>query len=139
MGDREPLGGGVEARADDDRRPFVRMHKREGHKCSPRWSADELDILMAHIGDHGAEWPGWEELLPGRTPDAIKARARRPVVPCAPRQREPAVAHDPASDARAVMRLLRRGMTPSEADREIGLAPGTARDLAVRAWKLGVL
>ena len=100
------------------------MARRKSYR---QWSADEIDILTAHIG-HGPTWPGWESLLPGRSPDAIKGRACKL-----------AVAHDPESDARGAMRLLRMGMTPSEADRKLGLAPGTARALVVRAWQLGVL
>lgn len=111
------------------------MARRKSYR---QWSADEIDILTAHIGDHGPTWPGWESLLPGRSPDAIKGRAYR-IATTRQSARKLAVAHDPESDARGAMRLLRMGMTPSEADRKLGLAPGTARGLVVRAWQLGVL
>lgn len=41
------------------------------------WSEYEEDIVRVYYPEHGAQWKGWSELLPGRTLNAIQNRAYR--------------------------------------------------------------
>lgn len=43
----------------------------------PRWTADEAKTLARHYPEHGPNWDGWAELLPGRNSNAIRSMAAR--------------------------------------------------------------
>ncbi len=49
----------------------------EGCARERAWSPAELDAIREHYPEHGSKWPGWADLLDGRTPGAIAARAER--------------------------------------------------------------
>ncbi len=40
-----------------------------------RWTRDEEAILVRHFPCHHIDWDGWDELLPNRTKDSIRAHA----------------------------------------------------------------
>lgn len=40
-----------------------------------RWTRDEEAILHRHFPRHPIDWEGWDELLPNRTKDSIRAHA----------------------------------------------------------------
>lgn len=42
-----------------------------------RWTDEQCAILAEHYKAHGPSWAGWGELLPGRTPGAIREKAKR--------------------------------------------------------------
>ena len=44
---------------------------------SPRWTDDELATLEHHYPEHGPNWDGWSNLLPGRTQRAIANKAAK--------------------------------------------------------------
>lgn len=39
------------------------------------WTADEVRLLMENYPGHGYAWDGWADVLPGRSPGAIKSKA----------------------------------------------------------------
>ena len=41
-----------------------------------KWTEAEVDTLRENYRGHGSEWDGWDELLPGRSPAAIRNRAQ---------------------------------------------------------------
>lgn len=47
-----------------------------GGRGKPPWSAEE-DAFLIENREHGKDWDGWGEGLPGRSWDAVKLRARR--------------------------------------------------------------
>lgn len=52
--------------------------REEGSEASGgRWTERERWRLATLLPRHGREWDGWAEALPGRTPDAIEAMARK--------------------------------------------------------------
>lgn len=42
-----------------------------------RWTPEEDEAIRKFFPQHGADWDGWERLVPGRTRSAIKGRANR--------------------------------------------------------------
>lgn len=48
----------------------------EGLKA-PRWTDDEAKTLARHYPEHGPDWDGWADLLPGRNSNAIRSMAAR--------------------------------------------------------------
>ena len=48
----------------------------EGLKA-PRWTDDEFETLARHYKEHGPDWDGWADLLPGRNSNAIRSMAAR--------------------------------------------------------------
>lgn len=57
-------------------------HWRYAHGYEPggsrrRWTERERWRLATLWPQHGRDWDGWAEALPGRTPDAIEAMARK--------------------------------------------------------------
>lgn len=47
---------------------------RRGSQRIP-WTEQDEATLIEHYPQHGGKWDGWEELLPGRTIEAIHSRA----------------------------------------------------------------
>lgn len=44
---------------------------------APRWTDDEFKALAQHYREHGPDWDGWADLLPGRSSNAIRRMAAR--------------------------------------------------------------
>ena len=44
------------------------------------WTDHERDILVRHYPLHGADWSGWDELLPGRSRQSLQIMASRMMV-----------------------------------------------------------
>ena len=44
---------------------------------APRWTDDEVKTLARHYREHGPDWDGWADLLPGRNSNAIRSMAAR--------------------------------------------------------------
>lgn len=43
----------------------------------PRWTDEEFKTLARHYREHGPDWDGWADLLPGRNSNAIRSMAAR--------------------------------------------------------------
>jgi hypothetical protein len=72
-----------------------------------RWSEAEEEAVAREFPSHGQDWEGWAEILPGRTPGAIKARAsalgvglERGPVPWTEAEDETLIRHYPAHGSR---------------------------------------
>ena len=44
---------------------------------APRWTDDEFKTLARHYQEHGPDWDGWADLLPGRNSNSIRSMAAR--------------------------------------------------------------
>lgn len=44
------------------------------------WTDHERDILIRHYPLHGADWSGWDELLPGRSRQSLQIMASRMLI-----------------------------------------------------------
>ena len=42
-----------------------------------RWSEREVEALATHFPDHGSDWDGWADVLPGRSEMSIQRKAFR--------------------------------------------------------------
>ena len=96
-----------------------------------KWSAEEEAALAREYPEHGAAWDGWHELLPGRSYEAIRAKAHS--VGVISRKYASYLPPDP-HEAR-VMRCMRAGMTPSQIDRREKWWPGTAKRILTSRWE----
>lgn len=71
---------GWEDLLDGRTRLAIGAKARKMHLTSPkhhrRWGPGEDAKLARHYPDHGADWDGWEGLLPGRSRRAIQCRAQ---------------------------------------------------------------
>lgn len=90
-----------------------------------RWSRDEDDALREHYPARGAIWPGWRDVLPGRTTSAIHARAKAIGTRCAGRGRKPKAAHAPRPATCGECRHYREGDAPGT---------GSCVERHARAW-----
>ena len=86
----------------------------------------ELRVLEAYYLERGANWPGWEELLPGRTVAAIRCQASKLSFATRPNR----------ADVRARKAILDmgEGYTPEQIDARHGWEHGTAKKALARAW-----
>lgn len=88
--------------------------REEGSEASGgRWTERERWRLATLWPRHGREWDGWAEALPGRTPDAIEAMARKMGLRPKPRR---------GAWTRAEETVLLRGLM--DMARETGRTPG---------------
>lgn len=78
-----------------------------------RWTERERWRLATLWPRHGRDWEGWAEALPGRTPDAIEAMARKMGLRSKPRR---------GAWTRAEETVLLRGLMGMA--RETGRTPG---------------
>lgn len=63
-------------------RAQILEHARElgiSYESEPRkrWTREDEDKVIELYPLHGQVWPGWRDVLPGRTPTAIAARAAK--------------------------------------------------------------
>lgn len=89
------------------------------------WTDAEDNALRVYYNTKTRRWPGWDEVLPGRSDSARRNRASKLgiiVEPMAPRG-------EAQVDA-----LMECGFAPSEIDRHMGVAQGTTRKSIVRRW-----
>lgn len=111
------------------------------------WSDLEDDAIRQMYPGRGPHWAGWSDVLPGRSPRAIEQRAsalgvrrgKRDEAKALPEMLRPAGGDRPRAmslrdDDKAVMRMMRDGMAPSEIDRALHLVPGTAHHVVVGVW-----
>jgi hypothetical protein len=123
---------------------------------SKEWSKEEDNAVRTFYPRHGTMWVGWAEVLPGRTPTAVGARARRLGVHVAQEElvRMRRVAFDKGrkvgrhyktSTAKAydpkdalVDRLMRNGMTPTQIDGRMHWWPGTTTRMLRDRWERGL-
>lgn len=99
----------------------------DAHRTVTRkWSTEEDFALRACYRDRGHRWAGWTDLLPGRSYESIRKRALRLGL-----ARNAVVMERPAAE---VMALMRTGVAPSDIDKTLGLAPGTAHSRIIAAW-----
>lgn len=62
--------------------PDVDVLQYPVYEDSPHvWTNEEVRALMVHYPLHGAEWPKWAEILPGRTVNAIRGHAKALGIP----------------------------------------------------------
>lgn len=97
-----------------------------------KWSTEEDSALRSCYRTMGCGWQGWLDLLPGRSYDAIRNRARRLGLSSDTRTSWPRSLLE-----NEVMALMRRGVAPSGIDEALGLPPGTACECVVSAWAGG--
>lgn len=97
------------------------------------WGVGELAVLMEEFPAHGAHWPGWEALFPGRSVAAIRKKAYELGL----RSHRPGrVRWEPREDALIEEHYPLKG---SAWDRWADLLPGrTERAIRTRASRLGV-
>lgn len=116
------------------------------------WTEEEDSAVREYYADHDLRWPGWAEVLPGRSARAISARAQRlGVAEVRTRPKNPVRKPPPPPDARHhhngspapltpdpeerfVMKRMGSGATPSEIDRERKWRPGTAMAVLTHRW-----
>lgn len=54
----------------------MQMQNGRKKRCG-RWKPSEVAVLQEHYLSKGASWLGWEQLLPGRSCDAIWSKANK--------------------------------------------------------------
>lgn len=91
-----------------------------------KWMPEEDHMLRVYFSK-GMNWLGWPEVLPGRSPHAIRDRAKRLLL-----TNENPDDNDAKSDQ--VYVLLNHGTAPSEIDWILGLREGAARRIVVERW-----
>ena len=97
-----------------------------------QWSHDEDMLLRLNYREHGASWCMWESLLPGRTDNSIRNRARRLGLAGGG---EPEVRFKAdANVERTVVRMFNDGMACSTIDLEMRMPEGRAHDIIVGYW-----
>ena len=91
------------------------------------WSSEEDDVVRTYFPKHGQRWPGWSEVLPGRSWDSIRARAIRIGI------------NGDGCGAVAIgsklRRLMESGIAMSQIDLLMGWPPGHTKDLLMRSWE----
>lgn len=96
-----------------------------------RWSDIEDATLRAYYPVHGKNWPGWEDVLPGKSASARNNRARRMGIAESSSQNAVVTKYD------TVITLTNCGTPPSEIDRLMGYDAGTAHSAIVELWGRG--
>ena len=97
------------------------------------WGEFEELALIEFYPRHGPSWFGWSEVLPSRTKDSISCKAGK-IGLKAPNYREP-VDDKGEEYERAVDRLMRDGMAPTQIDARMHWVPGTAIKVIKARWE----
>lgn len=103
---------------------------------STLWSRDEEQILRSHYDEHDYRWEGWEALLPGRSPRAIKAKAyslHLVDVPVKDKTVPVETKMEPIDGF--VLTCFRAGLTASQIDKFKGWRPGKAKLILTEIWR----
>lgn len=104
---------------------------------STKWSRDEEKILRAHYDEeHDHKWEGWESLLPGRSSNAIRAKAYALHLYDIPAKEKPVqqpMLMEPIDGF--VLTCFRSGLTPAQIDKMKGWRPGKAKMLLTEIWR----
>lgn len=91
------------------------------------WSSEEDDVVRTYFPKHGQRWPGWSEVLPGRSWDSIRTRAYR------------VFANANVGDAVTVdaklKRLMESGLSMSQIDSLMGWPPNQTKKLLMQSWE----
>lgn len=112
------------------------------------WSDDEAEIVRTHYAERGMDWAGWEMLLPGRSPRAIRAKANRmgiyqefvkerrkptrPIVRKPVERRPPKPEKDPYE--KVILKELGQGMTCAEIDAAHHWHKGRTNQILTEMW-----
>lgn len=94
-----------------------------------KWSEVEDYTLRVYYPSKPTEWPGWPEVLPGKTATARRHRARRLGIFVPDRNR--------VTVEQSVVTLMGCGCSPSEIDMRMGYPRGTAHDVVLDIWASG--
>lgn len=89
------------------------------------WLEDEDVKLVTHYESRGSLWEGWKLVLPDRSSQEIRRRAK--ALQINQRSLERAREID-------VLSLMKTGASPSRIDTMLGCKPGTAHDTVVTRW-----
>lgn len=89
------------------------------------WTDVEDNALRTYYSVKPRRWPGWEEVLPGRSESARRNRASKLGIIID--------ANVPRGEAQ-VCALMESGFAPSEIDRRMGVTLGTTRKAIVSRW-----
>lgn len=87
-----------------------------------RWTDVEDDILRAYYGRNRSDWPGWDEVLPGRSARARRVRMAQITPPDGAAMRDKAV------------ELFHTGLAPSVVDERLSLPAGTTHRMVIERW-----
>lgn len=140
--DDEILGGKTVSertggKAGGHRWRYVRGYEpREPAPGEPggRWTERERWRLATLWPQHGRDWDGWAEALPGRTPDAIEAMARKMRLRPKPRMCAWTRAEETVL-LRGLMRMSQEtGRTPAAIVARLGHLRTAAKQMGKGTW-----
>ena len=91
------------------------------------WSDEEDRILLTYARKFDLNWPGWPEVLPGKSKNKLRRRLH-------------GLLYGQCSEVTSIgfddkiLTLSNTGMSPSEIDRRLSLTAGTAKRRLVALW-----
>lgn len=98
---------------------------------SASWTQEEESILKAHYREKGPTWEGWESLLPGRTTDSIRWKAKKMRLTNGTNEKMRCV--DPVESY--ILSCLKNGLTPSDVDKRSKWPPGRTKLILTEMWQ----
>ena len=95
------------------------------------WTENEERILLTYADRYDLNWPGWPEVLPGRSLNSIKRKLR--MLRFGTHEGK---CKSKANTKEMIVKLSHMGLSPSQIDVKLDLIDGTARKVLVSNWAI---